>query len=220
MNTLHLLTDDQRRVFETRGGYSLGMEMAQEHGPEFGFSIPQQYTHLLGDKIRYDDILDLFPLGFGIKRSGTDESFSFAASRGTNSSRNNFWDGDDRKEGVAVIENVINEDVSANRKSLVFQQYIRGAKVTVHATDQRVTCEADMDTARGILILDDESDEVLETVPSEIFQEDISFSTLRGLAHAIKSMRSTLPFDCDIELIVEGDTRYITQLRPLPDAHH
>ncbi len=217
MNALRELSIEQRLLYENRGGYSLGMDIAQEIGPEFGFSVPQQYTYLVGDNINHDEVLDMFPNGFGIKRSGINESFSPSASRGINSSRSHFWDGTDRDEGRTLIDSVVSEATGDSLRSLVFQEYIRGSKATVHATEDQVICEAEMSESRGLLVIEDNLSVVTETSPSDESQTDMSFVVLRGLGEAVKSMRRSLSFDCDIEFMVTEDTSYITQLRPIPE---
>lgn len=51
-----------------------------------------------------EEILDYLPGGFGVKTSGTQESFSEYSVRGVNSSRHSFWDGKDYNFGIDIIE--------------------------------------------------------------------------------------------------------------------
>jgi hypothetical protein len=212
----NMLPEDQRLFFEMQGGYSLGMQIASKISPNYNFTMPKQLTYQETNPIEDGQILDHLSEGFGVKTSGTKESFSEYSARGVNSSRHSFWDGKDYDLGMDIINESKKRLTSKYVKSLVFQEYIKGSKVNMHVTDTDLLCETDRETER-LLIYKTKREDNTELVNTVSPQPAIPTTVLRGIINSAWHMRRDIAFDYDVELMVNENGAYITQLRPLPN---
>jgi hypothetical protein len=219
MHTPNKLTDDNSdtsQIFNAYGGYFLGMHIAEKLSDVYDFNIPRQIVYQSIDTIDHKEIIECFSLGFGVKTSGIEESFSAKSARGVNSSRHSFWSGDDYDEGKRIIDTAIKRLSSGHMKALVFQEYIKGSRVNMHVKESEIVCETDRLIDR-LLVQRKSAEYTCETVSTESPQQPIPTDLLDKIIESATPMRKELGFDYDIELMVSDNGPYITQLRPIPN---
>lgn len=218
MDILGKLSESDRRTFHERGGYSLGLEIARRHGVKNGLYVPRDIVMLKNEELDAQEILATLPNGFGVKTSGVSESFSEHSYRGANSSRGNFWDGEDTGLGVEIIERTkVKVRSTPLLRSMVFQEYIEGTKATLHVNESTIVYEGDGQHGK-VLIRHGDSDETAELLqPTASTSQADGTDRLKSLFASAKKMRDEVLFDYDLEIISSDRSHYITQLRPIPN---